>query len=58
MADAQGGRDSQALALQCPTLHRWQRIRGPDGQWYRKCYDCGTQLIDRYKEDPPPTAIG
>jgi hypothetical protein len=38
-------------------LHRWQRIRGPDGQWYRECRDCGTQLIDRYKEGPPPTAI-
>jgi hypothetical protein len=39
-------------------LHRWQRIRGPDGQWYRECRDCGTELIDRYKEGPPPTAIG
>jgi hypothetical protein len=38
-------------------LHRWQRIRGPDGQWYRECRDCGTQLIDRYREGPPPTAI-
>jgi hypothetical protein len=33
-------------------LHRWQRIRGPDGQWYRECRDCRTQLIDRYKEGP------
>jgi hypothetical protein len=38
-------------------LHRWQRIRGTDGQWYRECRDCGRQLIDRYKEGPPPTAI-
>jgi hypothetical protein len=38
-------------------LHRWQHIRGPDGQWYRECRDCGTELIDRYKEGPPPTAI-
>jgi hypothetical protein len=39
-------------------LHRWQRIRGPDGQWYRECLGCGAQRIDRYKEGPPPTAIG
>lgn len=39
-------------------LHRLQRIRSPDGQWYRECRDCGTELIDRYKEGPPPTAIG
>ena len=36
-------------------LHRWQRLRGPEGQWYR---DCGTHVIDRYKEGPPPAAIG
>jgi hypothetical protein len=35
-------------------LHRWQRLRGPDGQWYRECRDCGTELIDRYKEGPRP----
>jgi hypothetical protein len=35
-------------------LHRWQRLRGPDGQWYRECRDCGTQLINRYKEGPRP----
>jgi len=29
-------------------LHRWQRLRGPDGQWYRECRDCGTELIDRF----------
>jgi hypothetical protein len=30
-------------------LHRWQRLRDPDGQ-YRECCDCGTKLIGRYKE--------
>jgi hypothetical protein len=45
-------------------LHRWQRMRGPDGQWYRECRDCGTptdrslqgrspadrdRLIERYR---------
>jgi hypothetical protein len=24
-------------------LHRWQRIRNPQGGWYRECLDCGTQ---------------
>ena len=48
---------AMAKAWRCRLrLHRWQRIRGPDGQWYRECRDCGTQLIDRYKEGPPPTA--
>jgi hypothetical protein len=24
-------------------LHRWQRIRNPQGGWYRECRDCGKQ---------------
>jgi hypothetical protein len=24
-------------------LHRWQRIRNPQGGWYRECLDCGRQ---------------
>ena len=31
-------------------LHRWQRMRGPDGQWYRECRDCGTQLMESGQE--------
>jgi hypothetical protein len=24
-------------------LHRWQRLRNPQGGWYRECRGCGTQ---------------
>jgi hypothetical protein len=24
-------------------LHRWQRLRNPQGGWYRECRRCGTQ---------------
>jgi hypothetical protein len=24
-------------------LHRWQRLRNPQGGWYRECLGCGTQ---------------
>jgi hypothetical protein len=24
-------------------LHRWQRLRNPEGGWYRECRGCGTQ---------------
>jgi hypothetical protein len=23
--------------------HRWQRLRNPEGGWYRECRTCGTQ---------------
>jgi hypothetical protein len=23
-------------------LHRWQRLRSPDGTWYRQCRKCGS----------------
>ena len=30
-------------------LHRWQRLRGATGQWYRECWGCGKQRINVYK---------
>jgi hypothetical protein len=24
-------------------LHRWQRLRNPEGGWYRECLECGKQ---------------
>jgi hypothetical protein len=24
-------------------LHRWQRLRNPEGGWYRECRECGQQ---------------
>jgi hypothetical protein len=36
-------------------LHRWQRLRGANGQWYRECRGCGKQRIDIYKEGPRPS---
>jgi hypothetical protein len=38
-------------------LHRWQRLRGANGQWYRECRDCGKERIDIYKEGPRPTSL-
>ena len=35
-------------------LHRWQFLRGADGQRYRECRGCGKQRIDVYKEGPGP----
>jgi predicted cupin superfamily sugar epimerase len=26
--------------------HRWQRLRNPEGGWYRECQSCGTQRDD------------
>ena len=36
-------------------LHRWQRLRNPEGGWFRECRDCGTQ-----KDVPgsPPSMAG
>jgi hypothetical protein len=36
-------------------LHRWQRLRSADGQWYRECRGCGKQHINVYKEGAKPT---
>jgi hypothetical protein len=27
-------------------LHRWQRLHGANGQWYRECWGCGKQCIN------------
>jgi hypothetical protein len=35
-------------------LHRWQFLRGADGQVYRQCRGCGKQRIDVYNEGPGP----
>jgi len=35
-------------------LHRWQFLRGAEGQRYRECRGCGKQRIDVYKEGPGP----
>ena len=36
-------------------FHRWQRLRNPEGGWYRECRDCGKQ-----KDVPgsPPSMAG
>jgi hypothetical protein len=38
-------------------LHRWQRLRGPDGSRYRECRDCGTQQDLSGTGGPPPPGI-
>ena len=38
-------------------LHRWQRLRNPQGGWYRECRGCGKQRIDIYKEGPRPSSL-
>jgi hypothetical protein len=38
-------------------LHRWQRIRGPEGRRYRECRDCGTQQDLSGEGGPPPPGI-
>jgi len=35
-------------------LHRWQRLRGANGQWYRECRGCGKQRIDITRKAPGP----
>jgi hypothetical protein len=33
-----------AKPLQCRhRIHRWQRLRNPEGGWYRQCLACGEQ---------------
>ena len=36
-------------------LHRWQRLRNPEGGWYRECRDCGQQ---RNVMGGPPSMAG
>ena len=38
-------------------LHRWQRLRGPDGSRYRECRDCGTQEDLSGTGGPPPAGV-
>jgi len=37
-------------------LHRWQRLRNPQGGWYRECRDCGKQ--DEFTRRGPADTIG
>ena len=36
-------------------IHRWQRLRNPEGGWYRECLGCGQQQDS--SGSPPPMAI-
>ena len=36
-------------------LHRWQRLRNPEGGWYRECRNCGQQ---RNVPGGPPSMAG
>jgi hypothetical protein len=36
-------------------LHRWQRLRNPEGGWYRECRECGKQ---RNVSGSPPSMAG
>jgi hypothetical protein len=38
-------------------LHRWQRLRGPDGSRYRECRSCGKQQDLSGTGGPPPQGI-
>jgi hypothetical protein len=33
----------RTAALPLPSEHRWQRLRNPEGGWYRECRGCGKQ---------------
>jgi hypothetical protein len=36
--------DAMAKSWRCRIrLHRWQRLRNPQGGWYRECLECGKQ---------------
>jgi hypothetical protein len=35
--------------------HRWQRLRNPEGGWYRECRACGKQ---RNVPGSPPSMAG
>jgi hypothetical protein len=38
--------------------HRWQRLRNPEGGWYRECRGCGKQLVSSDGGPFPPTYLG
>jgi len=35
-------------------LHRWQRLRNPQGSWYRECLGCGKQRVSSGEGQVPP----
>jgi hypothetical protein len=35
-------------------LHRWQRLRNPQGGWYRECRGCGKQRVSSGGGQVPP----
>jgi hypothetical protein len=34
--------------------HRWQRLRNPEGGWYRECRGCGKQRVSTGGVQVPP----
>src|ERR671911_436222 len=38
--------------------HRWQRLRNPEGGWYRECRGCGKQRVSSGGGQVPPTYAG
>ena len=34
--------------------HRWQRLRNPEGGWYRECRGCGKQRVSSGGGQVPP----
>lgn len=40
------GEPAAAKRLPCLGIHRWKRLRNPEGGWYRECLDCGRQALD------------
>jgi hypothetical protein len=34
--------------------HRWQRLRNPEGGWYRECTGCGKQRVSSGGGQVPP----
>jgi hypothetical protein len=43
---AVGGPAATATRWPCLAIHRWKRLRNPEGGWYRECPDCGKQALD------------
>jgi hypothetical protein len=40
--------------LCCIGRHRWQRLRNPEGGWYRECRGCGKQRVSSGGGQVPP----
>jgi hypothetical protein len=48
---------AMAKPLHCRIrIHRWQRLRNPQGGWYRECRDCGKQ--DDFMNRGGPNTFG